>query len=124
MEDVDFKGENEGDRVLDEIDDMKYSDLPMDWDPNVDLLESFEPNYLEDKTFDINSRIFKRCDGVHLITINVRKRNIRELTDADVNAKTKGYAEELYENLTFVKTVRTYSLKEFEFLLEILQVII
>ena len=75
MEDVDFKGESEGDRVFrqnsDEIDDIQYSDLPMDWDPNVDLLESFEPNYLEDKTF--KSRIFKRFDGVNLRTINVRK---------------------------------------------------
>ena len=53
MEDVDFKDESEGHRVfretIDKIDDIQYSDLPMDWDPNVDLLESFEPSYLEDK---------------------------------------------------------------------------
>ena len=85
---------------MSEIDEMKYSDLPMDWDPNVDLLESFEPNYLEHKTFDINSRIFKRGDGLDLRMINVKKR-IKELTGADVSAKTKGYAKELYENLTF-----------------------
>ena len=64
MENVDFEGENDGDQVfrdtMDEIDDIEYANLPMDWDPNVDLFESFEPNYLEDKTFDINSRIFKR----------------------------------------------------------------
>ena len=68
MEDVDFKIESEGHQVfretLDEIDDIQYSDLPMDWDPNVDFLESFEPKYLEDKTFHINSRIFKRGDGL------------------------------------------------------------
>ena len=105
MEDVDFKGESEEERIfretLDRIDDIQYSDLPMDWDPNVDLLESFEPNYLEDKTFDINSRIFKRFDVVDLRIINVKKKVIKELTGADVNAKTKGYAKELYDNLTF-----------------------
>ena len=74
---------------MDEINDIEYADLPMDWDPNLDLLESFEPNYLKDKTFDINSRIFKRYDGVDLRTIDVRKRVIKELTGANVNAKTK-----------------------------------
>ena len=56
---------------------------------------------MEDKTFHINSRIFKRSDGVDLRTINVSKKVIRELTGADVNAKNKGYAKELYDNLTF-----------------------
>ena len=78
---------------MNEIDDIQYADLPMDWDPNEDLSESFELNYLEDKTFDINSRIFKRGDGLVLRTINVRKRIIKELTGADVNAKTKGYMQ-------------------------------
>ena len=100
-----MEGDSEEERIfretLDRIDDIQYSDLPMDWDPNVDLLESFEPNYLEDKTFDINSRIFKRFDGVDLRTINVKKKVIKELTGADVNAKTKGYGKELYNNLTF-----------------------
>ena len=83
------------------VDDFQYANLPMDWDPDVDLLESFEPDYLVDKTFHINSNIFKRTDGADLRTINIRKRVIRELTGADVNSKTKGYAGELYENLTF-----------------------
>ena len=51
--------------------------------------------YLEDKTFDINSRIFKRNDGYNLRESNVRKRFIEELTGAKVNARTKGYAKEL-----------------------------
>ena len=73
----------------------------MDWDPNVHLLECFEPNYLEDKTFDINSNIFKRGDKLDLRTINVRKRVIKELTGADVTSKSKGYSKELYHNLMF-----------------------
>ena len=56
----------------------------MDWDPDNDLLESFEPDYLEDKTFDINSRIFTRNDGLDLRTLNVRKRVAWELTGAKV----------------------------------------
>ena len=44
MEDVHFKGESEEEQIfhktLDRIDDIQYSDLPMDWDPDIDLLES------------------------------------------------------------------------------------
>ena len=76
------------------VDINKWDNLPMDWDLDTDLLESFNPNYLEDKTFNRN-------DGLDLRLINVRKRVVEELTGAKVNSKTKGYAKELYENLTF-----------------------
>ena len=68
-----------------EIDYEKYENLPLDWDPETDLLESFEPDYLEDKTFDINSKIFKRNDGLDLRTLNVRKRVIERLAGAKVD---------------------------------------
>ena len=100
MEGIDYDVESEElhERM---VDDIKYAYLPMDWDPIEDLLESFNPEYLQDTTFDINSNIFKRFDGADLRTLNFRKRVIKELIGADVNAKTKGYARELYEKLTF-----------------------
>ena len=82
-------------------DDRKYQSLPLDWDPEADLLKSFDLDYLQDKTFDIYSNIFKRKDGLDLRPLNVRKRVIGELTGAKVNYKTEGYAKELYDNLTF-----------------------
>ena len=81
--------------------DSKYNYLPMDWDPNVDLLESFNPDYLTDKTFDINSRIFKRNDGIDLRPNNVLIRFVENLTGAMVNKKSGGYKGELYNDLTF-----------------------
>ena len=73
----------------------------MDWDPNVDLLESFDPNYLTDKTFDINSDIFKRGDGYDLRPNNVLIRFVKDLTGASVNKKSGGYKGDIYNDLTF-----------------------
>ena len=83
-----------------EIDDEKYENFPLDWDPETDLLESFEPN-LRDKTFDINSSTFKRKDGLDLRSVNVRKRVVEELTGAKISYRTKGFSKGLFDNLTF-----------------------
>ena len=74
----------------------------MDWDPNVDLLESFDPDFLTDKTFDINSNIFKRGDGGDLRPHNVLIRFIKDFTVAtSVSKESRGYKGELYNNLCF-----------------------
>ena len=73
----------------------------MDWDSNADLLESFDPDYLKDKTFDINSNVFKRGDGNDLRPNNVLIRFVKELAGANVNKKSGGYKGELYNDLTF-----------------------
>ena len=93
-----------GDQVfrdtMDDIDDIEYANIPMDWEPNVDLLESFEPNYLENKNL-ILILTFLRGDEMDLREININKRIIEELTGAKVTRKSKGYAKELYDNLKF-----------------------
>ena len=83
------------------VDDTKYIYLPMDWDPNSDLLEPFNPDYLKDKTFNINSNIFNRGDGGDLRPNYVPMRFVEDLAGAKVNGKSGGYKGELYRSLKF-----------------------